>query len=239
MWMRIVLLSLISLTGFSSVAQSAFLTTYNFAGAAGNQASQAPDVVASGLSGLNMVRGSGITATSAGNSFSASGWNSSSLDLNDYFSFGFSTNSGFTASLDSLAYSERRSGTGPTSAVIRYSFDNFATFGSVASYTLAANTVTQRQTFNLSGITALQNFTGTVEFRLYAFGASASAGTYRLGISTSENPNNFAANLLLEGSVGTLNVNPVPGPSGLLLGFVGVGFAGLARLRQKLNRKSS
>ena len=83
---------------------------------------------------------------------------------------------------------------------------------------------------DLSGISALQNVGSgtTVTFRLATWGATNTGGTWYLnGASTNDA-------LTLNGSV-----VPVPEPTGLALGGVGlVALAGIARVRRKTARSN-
>ncbi len=94
--------------------------------------SVAASSVAEGISGIDLVRGSGIGVTNLTNGFSANGWNGvTSLETAQtrgaFFQFGLSVNSGFRASLSTLDLSLRRSAlTAPMNYLVQASLDNFA-----------------------------------------------------------------------------------------------------------------
>jgi hypothetical protein len=81
---------------FVAPAQAATLIQYNFAGAQGNQASTSASNVAAGLTGNAFTRGAGLNAPSGLDSINASGFNG---EATDYYSFGLTVASGFTASV--------------------------------------------------------------------------------------------------------------------------------------------
>lgn len=114
-------------------------------------------------------RGTGIAGTSANDRYNATGWNSTSLDANDYFSFTLTPNSGCEIDFTSFVYTAQASGTGPVSFALRSSVDGF-----VANIGTATATGV---TINLSAA-AYQNITGAITFRLYGWGASAAGGTW-------------------------------------------------------------
>jgi hypothetical protein len=116
-------------------------------------------------------RGSGITASTALNRYSASGWNSGSLDVNDYFGFTLTPNLGFKINFESFVYTGQRSPTGPTSFSFRSdaSGDNFTT--DIGTPTATGTTI------DLSAA-AYQDVSSAITFRLYGWGASSAAGTF-------------------------------------------------------------
>jgi autotransporter-associated beta strand protein len=126
--------------------------------------------VASNISVSGIGRGTGITASSALNRYSASGWNSSSLDANDYFSFTITPNSGYKIDFATFAYTAQASGTGPGSFAIRSSIDGYTN-------DITTTPSSTGGTFSLAD-GDFQGITTTITFRIYAWGASASAGTF-------------------------------------------------------------
>ena len=111
---------------------------------------------------------------------SFTGWDSGSLDLNDYFEFQVDT-SGMNSI--NLSFKSRVSNQGPTNLEVQYSTDGFTfnTFGSVV--TLQNNTNWYTLNFDFSSIAALDN-NPNVKIRLYGYGAGASGGTWRLDTVT-------------------------------------------------------
>lgn len=113
-------------------------------------------------------RGTGISGNAASGRYNASGWNSPTIDANDYFYFILTPNTGFEVDLASLTYSGQASGSGPTSFALKSSLDGFVSnIGSAStSGTISLNNI------------ALQNITTSIELRLYGWAASATGGTY-------------------------------------------------------------
>jgi hypothetical protein len=222
-------------------APAAFLVQYDFTGAAGNQAFQSPASAATGITAQNLTRGPGITAVAGANSINSSGWSSTTIfgpTLTDYYQFSLTVQAGYTANISSLSFSFQHSDTGPSSITVLHSLTNFATvppgFSGWSTSRPADRTATDHLDLlynNATQFPDLQNFTGTLTFRIYAYRATSSAGTFRLGVDAANNPNGYAPTLVLEGTVTPTNV--VPAPPGLVLGAMGIACVGLARLRRR------
>jgi PKD repeat protein/endonuclease/exonuclease/phosphatase family metal-dependent hydrolase len=94
------------------------------------------------------------------------------------FTFSITVSNGAQASLSSLSFDDQRSGTGPTNFTVQIS--QAADFSS-GIYTSAQQT---SHTAIASGANSfpltLSNLTGTIYFRLYAYKAGASGGTWRI-----------------------------------------------------------
>ncbi len=116
-------------------------------------------------------RGTGITASSASNRFSANDWTlTASPDANDYFEFSLTPNLGYKIDFSSLVFSHQRSTQGPATYVLKSSLDNYtASLGSGSTPT-SAGTVTLPLT--------LSNISSNIKFRLYAYSATGTGGTY-------------------------------------------------------------
>jgi len=152
------------------------VTSFSFTGALGNEATFLADGVNPRLTAVPVMSRVGGTATNAGNVFVGSGWNTAALDTNHYFTFTVTPVTGSTMTLTNFAFKNQRSATGPLTLVVRSSRDNFAadlvTLPTPAAVVLARNEIVLDAGF--------ANLTTGVEFRMYAFGASASAGTWRI-----------------------------------------------------------
>jgi MYXO-CTERM domain-containing protein len=215
--------AVLALSLLSGVA-NAQLGTYDFTGDPGNQATEPPATVAANASLSALVRGSGLTPSGAGNSFSSSGWTTgATVDLNDFYGFTVAPDPGFGMALAGVEFSERRSGTGIRNIAIRTSLDGFV--ADIFTATVPDDTLVRRQIANFGAPFA--NLTTPVEVRIYGFAAEGAAGTWRLGISGgADNPNAHPANLIVNGEVfriGGGNAAPEPGTAALaLLGLVGV-----------------
>ncbi|MGH9331233.1 MAG: PEP-CTERM sorting domain-containing protein, partial [Vicinamibacterales bacterium] len=155
------------------------------------------------------------------NSINSSGWTiGAAADMNDYYGFTITPAPGFVMDLTDLDFSERASSTGPTQFDVRSSLDSFASPIFSGATTIDANS---RRQFDLTA--AFQDLTVPVTFRIFAFQSSASAGTWRLGVS-GEPTAAVPANLQLVG-----DLTAVPEPTTLLL--LGSGLAALATWRRR------
>lgn len=125
--------------------------------------------VAANLTFSGIGRGPGIAGISANDRYNATGWNSASLDSNDYFEFTLTPATGYKIDFTSFVYTGQASGTGPTSFAFRSSIDGYT--ANIGTPVVGGTTI------DLSGI-SFQNITNAVTFRLYGWGASASGGTF-------------------------------------------------------------
>jgi hypothetical protein len=121
--------------------------------------------------------GSGVTSNPANDRYNAKGWESSSLDATDYFTFTITPNSGYEIDFSNFVYTGIVSGTGPVSFAFRSSIDGFT--NNIGSTSASGSTI------DLSG-SFFQNITSAIEFRLFAWGASSAGGTFSI--------NNFTFN---------------------------------------------
>lgn len=121
------------------------------------------------VSGIGM--GTGTNGATTNNRYNASGWNSSSLNTNDYYNFTITPNAGYHINYNNFIYAGQTSPTGPINFAFRSNIagDNFATdigTPTAAGATIALNTSTY------------SNITGAIEFRLYGWNASSAVGTF-------------------------------------------------------------
>lgn len=214
-----------------AVPAAAQIATYDFTGSPGNQANNPASGVDPNLTASVLDRGPGVTAGNAVNSISSSGWSTAALDVDDYYQFTLSANAGFTLDLDSIVFSERRSGTGIRDIAIRTSLDSFT--ANVFTANVPDDTLTRRQ--NAVFGPTFDSVIGPLTIRIYGFNAEAAGGTWRLGISGgADNPDGFPANLLVNG-----RVNAIPEPTTLLLGGIGMAGVVYARRRKIAKKKSA
>ena len=96
------------------------------------------------------------------------GWNSTSLDANDYIEWTLTPATGKAIKFSSLVYSGQASGTGPTSFAIRSSLDNYT--ADIATPSASGGTI------SLSA-SQFQSVSSAISFRLYGWGASSASGT--------------------------------------------------------------
>jgi hypothetical protein len=162
---------------FSNSGHGGILLRYDFSAAPGDQTSQAASFVDGNATASLLTRGPGLTASSGSGSMNARGFTTNSaIDLDDYYSFSISPLAGHLLNITNLGFAERRSGSGIRTFEIRSSLDSFGTAnGGIMS--VPDNTGSRDQLISLSN---LQNLTGPVEFRIYAYQAESSAGTWRL-----------------------------------------------------------
>ena len=123
-----------------------------------------PHVTVSGIG-----RGSSITGDNANNRYSASSWNTPSIDLNAYFEFTLTPVAGYAINFSSFTYTGQASGTGPTMFAFRSSLNNFTT--DIGSPTATSGNI------DLSD-EVFQDIESSITFRLYGWGGSMSVGTF-------------------------------------------------------------
>lgn len=132
-------------------------------------------------------RGSGISSSNANNRYTAAGWSTSTLDLNDYFEFTLSPNSNFAINFVSFAYSSQVS-TGTASHFFRSSLDGFTS--NIGTPTTTGTTI------SLSAA-SYQAIGAPITFRFYTYGISAGTTTFSI--------NDFTFN----GTVSSTTASPV------------------------------
>lgn len=164
----------------AGTASADVITSYVNFGQTGDQAFSPVGTEAPNVTGSVLTRGSGITATGAGNSISANGWDDLSAD--DYFTFGFTVDAGYSVDLDTLWFGSRSSGSGPGFLSVYTSLDGFTT--PVYSFAQVGTSFNN----NIADLSSLTGLTGSVEFRILADngtsasgGTIGSGGTFRLG----------------------------------------------------------
>jgi hypothetical protein len=156
-------------TGSCSTPFSGVLATWDFTGAAGNQASTSASQSATGVSAGDAARSASLTAMTGANSINSSGWaTGASPDPTKFYTFGLQPPSGCSMTLTSLAIDTKASATGPSSASVATSDDGF----------------TQSSDVNPNAATApalsVNASTAIVELRVYGYGASSASGTFRI-----------------------------------------------------------
>lgn len=153
------------------------IVTFSFTGAAGNETSFAPDSQPAGATASDFTRGSGLTPSSTAGTFNSSGWTTSTtLDLNDYYSFSLTPAESYRMSLTSVALDERRSSTGIRNWSVRSSMDNFSS--DLSFFSVPDDTAVRSGQSTLLG-SAFESLASGVEFRFYGFGAESGSGTWR------------------------------------------------------------
>lgn len=126
-----------------------------------------------------MSKGSGTGASSYGttNGVASNGWNSSALDVNDYYEYSISPASGYNLVINSTSFYYSLSG-GSMNLAVYYSQNNFSTSTQLGSNVLGfSNTSSTTQFTNTTNITV--NSGSTLKVRVYGWGADASTRTFR------------------------------------------------------------
>ena len=217
----------VAITAVTQPALANVIVDWDLNGTPGNQDFTSANFAATGLTGLNLSRGPSLTASGAGNSFSASGWN-----VGEYFEFGFTVADGLSVDVQELFIGTRSSGTGPGSLGLFYSGDNFT--GNLFDFNQAPGANFVNSAIDLTSLTGL---TGSVIFRIVNLnnvaangGSVGSGGTFRV---TAYFENGlFNQNLGFTGDVHQLAA-PVPVPAAVwLLGSALAGMAATRRDRQ-------
>lgn len=214
------LFGLVIVSSFCAAALDAQIVTYNFTGAAGNQATQPTASVAANVTASVISRGSGVTANSAGSSISSNGWTTAaSIDVNDYYEFSITPASGYRIDVGTLSFAERRSNTGIRNWEIRTSLNSFSTV--VGSASVPDNDLTRNQSVIFGD--AYNSISSTLTIRIYGFAAEAGTGTWRLANNTD------TSNMQLTGTVSAI---PEPSTFAALLGLTAL--AGVATRRRRV-----
>ena len=165
------------------------ITAWDTNGLSGNEVTFNATTQDTNLNVSTLSRGSGISPSNLADAFSSNNFtlsNSQALAIanDDYLQFNISAVSGYKVSLSSLDVNFRRSNTGPDNFLWRYSLDgtNFIDIGSSFVYNLSPTNGTAQTQIDLSVIPELQNvFNTTITFRLYAWGATGSTGSFSIG----------------------------------------------------------
>jgi hypothetical protein len=126
----------------------------------------------------DMIRGSGLSPSAAGDSFSSVGWTG---EATDYMEFGINMASGYQASLGTLTIATRSSNTGPGTMGLYSSLDGFAT--PVTTFTQSGTAFTN----SIVDLSSLSGITCSFTLRLKQIGTNsanggvtAATGTFRI-----------------------------------------------------------
>ncbi|TXG37018.1 T9SS type A sorting domain-containing protein [Seonamhaeicola maritimus] len=126
-----------------------------------------PNITVTGIG-----RGSGLSnPANTNNRYNARGWDSVTLDSNDYFEFTLVPNSGYSINFSSFIYTGQISGSGPVNFAFRSSLDNYSADIGVP---LANGATIDLSSINYQGITS------SITFRIYSWSANSNAGTFSI-----------------------------------------------------------
>ncbi|MEI7503980.1 MAG: BACON domain-containing carbohydrate-binding protein, partial [Paludibacter sp.] len=149
-----------------------------------------------------LKRGTGINACSLPRGFSSDTWVTSGTSKltaeseKEYYEFSIQPKVGYATSLSTLSAILRRSSNGPNKYYWEYSTDGI-TFNDIigGSLTSSADEGVVQSQISLLGIPALQNIIATknITFRIYAWGASTTGGTFAFGRTTTNSTTNSLA----------------------------------------------
>lgn len=166
---------LFCLLPFLSVAQT--LVTYNFAGTSGSQTFQPPASTTSGITASDITRGPGLTAVAtpaaSGGGISSINWSLSAKDLNDYYEFTVTPNAGYELTLSNISLSIRRTAAGARNYEVVYSI------GGGAETTITSGSLSNTSSFPINNALSI-NTNQAVRFRVYAWGATSTGGSFLL-----------------------------------------------------------
>jgi hypothetical protein len=156
-------------SGTCAQAFTGTLATWSFAGQAGNQTSTPATSQATGVTAGPVTRAAALTANPGANSINSTNWPlTATRDATKYYAFTIAPPAGCTLSITGVNIDALSSGTGPASAQISTSADNYVAASSVSTSTagLVAATVTDASAM--------------VEVRVFGYAATAAGGTMRI-----------------------------------------------------------
>jgi hypothetical protein len=158
---------------------AADLATWDFSGLSGESASAPASSTDSAVQAAGAItRGSGLTGASADAAISAKGWTTdSSPDAGDYYEFSVTPAAGQMLDIDTLHFSEARSGTGIATFELRSSLDGFA---SVIDAAVGIPDNESYRNHSISLGSAFESISGQVYFRIYGYAAEGPTGSWRL-----------------------------------------------------------
>jgi len=173
--------------------------------------------IASGVSALDLSRGSGISKNT-GSTYNSRGWTTAgTIDSDDYLEWGWS-DATVPFNLTDLDIRYDRSGSGPKQLEIRLS-TNGGAFQSVFSDSSVGENGETHLDIDLTGFTNVTSAT----FRLFAFDADSAAGTFDIENNASISNGSVAGGIAVSGA-------SVPEPSVLILTLLGAAIASGSRL---------
>jgi hypothetical protein len=129
----------------------------------------AGQIVNTNVTSTGIGRGTGVSSGTANDRYNTSGWDSASLNANDFFQFVITPNANFRIDFNSLNITLQRSNTNIVGFALRSSIDNYTT--TIGSATVTGTTATTSN-ISLTGA-SFQDVSSAITFRLYAWGGAA------------------------------------------------------------------
>lgn len=224
----------------SGAGAQSVLLEWDMSGVDQSTATLAASVIASNISSsspsgvLSRGAGAALPGSTGSNNFGASGFNSTSLadaiTNGDYYTFSVTAASGFALNLSAIEYNMEITTSGPTNGALFSSVTGFGSANAIATYGISTSTGGGDQTVTMTGLTALQGVTGTVEFRIYAWGGgSGTTDKFRFR-------NLSSGDLQISGTVVS---SPVPEPAAYAALTAGIVLAGVVMRRKRRKNSSS
>lgn len=164
----------------------------------------------------------GHTSASTDKALSTTGFNTAAINTAKYLSFSVTPAANYAIVLNNISFYDQKSGTGPTTWVLRSSLDGYAA-------NLNTPTATNTPFADNPNVVELgldfQNISTAVTFRLYAYGASGSTGTWRVDDLTIEGSLFDVSNPIINTSKPTIAFTTIltGGPS-VSSSFIAAGF---------------
>ena len=154
--------------------------------------------IATNVNALPFVKGTGTGTLTIGSTGAyCSGWTTAaSPDPADYFQIAIAPQPGYKITLNTIAFSERRSATGPLEYQLQYDTDSlFSNPVIITTFSIPDNDLSRDGT--VTGLNIIVNDGDTLYLRWYGYLAESSAGTWRINAGT----------LFLNGTLSQANPN--------------------------------
>jgi DNA/RNA endonuclease YhcR with UshA esterase domain len=219
-------LFLIVFTGISSVFTPSFAQTlaqWDFDINTSATTSTANATVSTAAWSLGtMTFPAGNSGNSADKALSTTGFNAATINTNKYLQFTVTPHANYAMVLNSISFYDQKSATGPTTWVLRSSLDNYTanlnTSGVPNTLFSATPNVVEL------GIN-FQNINNSITFRLYAYGATSSAGTWRIDDLTIEGSLFDVSNPIINASKTAISFSTIlVGTPSVSSAFIAAGF---------------
>jgi hypothetical protein len=166
----------------------------------------------------------GRTGGTIDNSLSTTGFNAAIINPNKYLQFTITPNANYAMVLNAISFYDQKSGTGPTSWVMRSSLDTYASDLNSPSPTATQTPFSTTPNTVSLGIN-FQNISTPVTFRIYAYGASGSTGTWRVDDLTIEGNLFDITSPVISASKSTISFSTIlTGAPSVATSFVAAGF---------------